>query len=79
MPESTRLAIVQQALADIVERLAELPASTRVTELRDKASSYDRVVQNWDTRPPSEPVRAAMLKSVIELNVEVMEVGKTLL
>jgi hypothetical protein len=43
MPESTRLAIVQQALSDIVERLAEMPTSPRVVELRHKASSFDVV------------------------------------
>jgi len=77
MAESTRLAIVQQALSDIVERLAEMPTTPRVVELRHKATSYDVVVQTWDTRPPTETARAAMLKSVLDLSVEVIEAGKT--
>jgi hypothetical protein len=76
MPESTRLAIVQQALSDIVERLAEMPTTPRVVELRHKASSFDVVVKTWEARPPTETARASMLKSVIDLSVEVMEAGK---
>jgi|HubBroStandDraft_2_1064218.scaffolds.fasta_scaffold32347_3 hypothetical protein len=76
MAESTRLAIVQQALADIVERLSEMPTTPRVVELRHKASSYDVVVKTWEARPPTETARAGMLKSVLDLNVEVMEAGK---
>ncbi len=72
------MAIVQQALADIVERLAEMPQSTRVVELRRKAASFDVIVKSWDHAPPTEAARASILKSVLELNVEVMEVGKAL-
>jgi hypothetical protein len=75
---STRLAIVRQALDDIVERLDELPASPRVLELREKADSYNRIVRHWDVDPPTEDARAAMLKIVIELNVAVIEAGKGL-
>ncbi len=76
MAQSTRLAIVKQSLADILERLAEMPATPSVRDLRAKATSYERVVRTWDTRPPSEPERAAMLKAVIDLNVEVIAAGK---
>jgi len=34
------------------------------------------VVRTWDARPPTETARAAMLKSVLDLRVEVMQVGK---
>jgi hypothetical protein len=73
---STRIAIVRQALDDIVERLGEMPASSRVLELRLKADSYQRVVRDWDADPPSEAVRASVLKNVLELNVAVIEAGK---
>jgi hypothetical protein len=75
MAESTRLAIVQQALTDIVERLAEMPTTPKVVELRHKASSYDVVVRTWEARPPTETARAAMLKNVLDLSVEVMAAG----
>jgi hypothetical protein len=73
---STRLAIVRQALDDIVERLDEMPDSPRLLELRKKADSYGRVVRRWEAEPPTEGARAAMLKCVLELNVEVIEAGK---
>jgi len=78
MPMSTRLAIVRQALDDILERLEEMPGTPQVVGLRDKARSHDRVVRGWDARPPSEESRATMLKAVLELNVEVIEAGKSL-
>jgi len=74
---STRLAIVRQALDDILERLDEMPHSTHVLGLLEKARSYDRAVRGWDARPPTAEARAAMLKTVLELNVEVIEAGKT--
>jgi hypothetical protein len=77
MPPSTRIAIVRQALDDILERLDEMTASSRVVELREKARSYDLLVRGWDSRPPTEEARAALLKTVLELNVAVIEAGKT--
>ena len=75
MPASIRLDIVRTALADIVERLAEMPADAEVRELRMQAASFSRVVREWDTRPPSEEQRAEMTKSVIDLNVKVIALG----
>lgn len=73
---STRLAIVEQSLADTLERLRELPAGPRVRELRAKAEGYERALRAWMVRPPSEEQRAALLKLVLELNVEVMTLGR---
>jgi hypothetical protein len=76
MPQSTRINIVRQALDDILERLSELPPSGKLQELKTKASSYDRLVRLWETRPPTEAERSVMLKSVLDLNVEVIAAGK---
>ncbi len=76
MPASIRLDIVRTALADIVERLAEMPADADVRELRMQAASFSRVVREWDARPPDEEQRAEMTKSVIDLNVKVIALGK---
>ena len=73
---STRLAIVEQSLADTLERLRELPAGPRVRELRAKVEGYERALRAWMVRPPSEEQRAALLKLVLELNVEVMALGR---
>jgi glutamyl-tRNA reductase len=74
--ESTRLAIVEQAIADTLERLQDLGASPRVRELRTKAEGYGRAQRAWATRPPTEEQRAALLRLVLELNVEVIDLGK---
>jgi hypothetical protein len=78
--KSTRLAIVEQSLADILERLSELsPNETntvKLRELRTKALAYDRTVRGWTVHPPSEAQRSAMLKLVLELNVQVMQVAR---
>ncbi len=74
--KSTRLSIVEQSLEDILDRLESLPASARARELRAKARVYERAVRAWPAQPPTEEQRSAMLKCVIELNVEVMEMGR---
>lgn len=73
---STRLAIVDQALVDTIERLGELPPGPRVRELRAKAEGYERALRAWTTRPPTEGQRAMLLKLVLELNVEVIALGR---
>jgi hypothetical protein len=73
---STRLAIVEQSLIDTLERLSELPVSPRVRELRTKAESFERALRSWTTRPPTEEQRATLLKLVLELNVEVIAMGR---
>ena len=75
--KSTRFAIVNQSLEDILERLSELPATPRVRELRMKALAYERAVRAWKLSPPTEEQRSAMVKLVLEMNVEVMELPKS--
>ena len=74
--ESTRLAIVEQAIADTLERLQDLGPGPRVRELRAKAEGYERAHRAWVTRPPTEEQRSALLRLVLELNVEVIDLGK---
>jgi hypothetical protein len=73
---STRLAIVEQALIDTLERLRDLPPGPRVRELRTKAEVYERALRAWTTRPPTEEQRSALLRLVLELNVEVIDLGR---
>jgi len=73
---STRLAIVDKSLTDTIERLAELPAGPRVRELRAKAEGFERALRAWSVRPPTEEQRSALLKLVLDLNVEVMGFGR---
>jgi hypothetical protein len=73
---STRLAIVEHAVNDTLLRLRDLPPGPRVRELRAKAEGFERAVRAWASMPPSEEQRAALLKLVLELNVEVMGLGR---
>jgi hypothetical protein len=73
---STRLDIVKKSLDDSLERLRELESTPRVRELKTKAQSYERAVLSWSLRPPTEEQRATMVKLVLELNMEVMAVGR---
>jgi hypothetical protein len=74
--ESTRLAIVEQSLIDTVERLRDVAPSPRSRELRSKAEGYERALRAWVSRPPTEEQRAALLRLVLELNVEVIALRK---
>lgn len=76
MSQSTSFSIVEQSLADILERLQEMPTSPRLKELLSKARAYEKTVKTWSTRPPSPEQRATMLKNVLDLNVEVMHEGR---
>jgi hypothetical protein len=73
---STRLAIVERSLVDIVERLSELPAGPRVRELKAKAEGFERALRSWSARPPTEEQRSTLLKLVLDLNVEAMALGR---
>jgi hypothetical protein len=73
---STRLAIVEHAIRDSLLRLRDLPPGPRVRELRAKAEGFERAVRAWASVPPSEEQRAALLKLVLDLNVEVISLGK---
>ena len=74
--QSVRLSIVDQALSDIVERLAELPLTPRVRELRIRATAFEKRVSAWEKTPPSEEERSEVMKCVLELSVEVMEAAR---
>ena len=75
--QSIRLSIVHQALADIVERLAELPLTQDVRELRIQAAAYTRLVRAWEATPPTDATRSEMMSKLIDLNVKVIGVGRT--
>ena len=73
---STRLAIVEQALADTLDRLDELPADARTRALRAQATALQRVVQTWPHQPPSDTQRSAMVDLVLQLNIAVMKAAE---
>lgn len=73
--ESTRISIVEHALHDTLERLAELPRRPDVEQLRAQAGELERQVRAWDARPPDEETRVSLLRKVLDLNVAVIRAG----
>jgi hypothetical protein len=75
--ETTRFSIVEQSLADVLERLEELPRSAATDGLRARAKAFEREVQTWATAKPSVDARQELLTKVLDLNVEVIRAGGT--
>lgn len=72
---TTRFSIVEHALADVVERLSELPPSRDSEKLRALAREYETQMDQWRQQPPDEEQRAELLKNVLDLSVEVIKAG----
>jgi hypothetical protein len=45
-------------------------------ELRARVEGYQRTHRAWSLRPPTEEQRAALVKLVLELNVDVMALAR---
>ena len=75
MERSTRLSIVEHALTDVTERLEELPPRDDTNALRRLAQQYAGELERWRETPPEEARRTELLKSVLDLNMEVMRAG----
>lgn len=78
MSKSTRISIVERALLEAIERISDLDPSPETSALRAKALTCERTVRTWGQNPPTEEQRAAMLKAVLDLNVEVMGLSRRL-
>ncbi len=76
MATSTRLSIVRDALNEVVERLDDLPSSPAARSLRVRGMTYRSTLDRWASLPPTEAQRAALLKVVLELTVEVMRLAQ---
>jgi hypothetical protein len=75
MEKSTRLSIVEHALADVADRLQELPPTTDAERLRKLAARYQTEVEIWREHPPDEAQRSSLLRAVLDLDVELMRAG----
>jgi hypothetical protein len=73
--QTTRFSIVEHALADVVERLNELPQSGDAEKLRALAREYETQMDRWREQAPGEEQRAALLKGVLDLSVQVIRAG----
>jgi hypothetical protein len=65
------LAVLKDAIGVVLRRLAALPPSPRVEELRAKAEGYLRSTEGWVVSPPDADERDKVMKDVLMLHVEV--------
>jgi len=67
------MSILEQALADVTERLRDLPPTRDAAALAVLANRYKAEYEAWATSPPDEAKRAALVKSVLDLNVLIIK------
>ena len=53
----------------------DLPMTSDVQQLRVLAQQYGDQIREWEEAPPDEATRVSLLKSVLDLNVAVMQHG----
>jgi hypothetical protein len=73
MSRSVRLSIIETALEDVTERLRELPPTRDAEALSELAQRYRDEYASWEGTAPDADARAELVKSVLELNVRVMQ------
>jgi len=68
---------VTNGISDIRRVLAQKPDTPQVRALRGRLQSYEHIVAEWITAPPTEPQRSAMVECLRDLRarVEAIEEG----
>jgi hypothetical protein len=74
---SIRFDIIRRSLEDITARLAEMAPSLKTRELNARAEQLMRRVKDWDYLEPSAEQRAIMMEAVLDLNLAVIEHGRS--
>jgi hypothetical protein len=62
---------LEATIRQVIHELLELPITPHIRELRAKAVTYGRVINNWSTYPPTAPQVQAMRECVAELHEKV--------
>ncbi len=75
MEKSTRLSIVEHALADAIDRLDGLPVTQDAERLRTLALQYQIELDRWRAQPPNDAERESLLKAVLDLDVALIRAG----
>ena len=71
--KSPRPAHLEKTIREIIHELLEMPITPHVRELRAKAVTYGRVINNWSIYAPTAPQTQAMLECVTELEEKVAQ------
>jgi hypothetical protein len=69
------LAIIHQALEDVIGRLDAAPQTPLVQQLSARALSFRRRVGAWAAAAPANEVCAAVRRAVLDMNIAVMQSG----
>jgi hypothetical protein len=64
---------LESVIRRVIQDLLEMPITPHVRELRAKAVTYGRVINNWSTYPPTPPQVQAMHECVSELAEKVTD------
>jgi hypothetical protein len=62
---------LEAIIRQVIHELLEMPITPHIRELRAKAVTYGRVINNWSTYPPTAPQVQAMHECVAELHDKV--------
>jgi hypothetical protein len=62
---------LEATIRQVIHELLEMPITPHIRELRAKAVTYGRVINNWSTYPPTAPQVQAMHECVGELHEKV--------
>jgi|HubBroStandDraft_4_1064222.scaffolds.fasta_scaffold905114_1 hypothetical protein len=73
---SLRLFRVKDAIEVVVRRLAALPQSVAVEELRVKIEESRREADDWKVSPPNAEERERLMRRVLRLHVAVAKVER---
>jgi hypothetical protein len=68
---SGKLSVVRDALDIVLRRLAALPSSPEIEELRAKAEDFRKEAEAWTTTPVAADARERLMKQVLKLHVDV--------
>jgi hypothetical protein len=68
---TTKLSVVRDAMDVVVRRLAALPSSPEIEELRVKAESFRQEANGWTSVHPGAEDRERLMKHVLKLHIDV--------
>jgi hypothetical protein len=71
--EKSPPAKLETTIRGIINDLLEMPVTPHIRELRAKAVTYGRVINNWSVYVPTAPQMQAMLECVTELAEKVSD------
>jgi hypothetical protein len=73
---SAKLSVVRDAIDIVLRRLATLPSSPEIDELRKRAEDVRLETDGWTSAPPSAEESGRIMKLVLKLHVDVAKLER---